>query len=108
MKNFEEKRVGFDVKDSPFGELTDDSAQYSLGYDNFTLSTFCDGYIFQKHFSEYEGCTVDTLFITENNFQEAKDNIPSLKARKQVKSPADFINVMKLEANMKLRFIELE
>ncbi|MFZ2054302.1 MAG: hypothetical protein WAU81_08905 [Candidatus Aminicenantales bacterium] len=48
MKEFEDKRVGLDVKNTPFGELQDDSSFYSVAYDEFKLSDFCDGYVFQK------------------------------------------------------------
>jgi hypothetical protein len=108
MKDFEDKSVGFDVKGSPFGNLTDDSTYYSLGHDRFTLSSFCDGYIFQKHFSDYEGCAVDSLFITEDNIQEAREYCPNLKARQYITSPQAQIESMAKDANMEKRFSFLE
>lgn len=108
MKEFRNKRVGFDVKGSPFSKLHDDGTYYSIGYDNFTLNTFCDGYIFQKHFKDYEGCTVDIKFITEENLQEAIDYCPNPKARKFLTKPEDFINSMRKDADMKRRFRDLE
>lgn len=108
MKEFQEKRVGFDVKDSPFGKLADDDTYYSAGYDNFMLSTFCGGYIFQKHFSDYEGCAVDEAFITEENIKEAIDYMPNPRARKFLRTPEAFIKAMKSDANMKRRFKNLE
>lgn len=108
MKNFVNKRVGFDVRDTPFGSLKDDSTYYSLGYDNFTLSTFCDGYIFQNHFSDYEGCSVDRLFITEKNIQEARDYCPNPGFRKRINTPEDLLKSIARNANMKKRFIDLE
>ncbi len=110
MKSFQDKRVGFDVKGTPFGYLKDDSTYYSLGYTNFTLSAFCDGYIFQKHFSDYEGCTVDKLFITEENLQEAIDYSANLKARERRDkiTPDSLINSMIKDANMKKRFRRFE
>lgn len=71
MHGFEKQRVGFDVKGTPFGKLTDPYTAYSAGYDDFTLATFTDGYIFLGPFRDYEGCTIDPYFITPENFQEA-------------------------------------
>ena len=108
MKEFQEKRVGFDVKDSPFGKLEDNDTYYAAGYDNFTLSTFCDGYVFQKHFSDYEGCAVDEAFITEENIKDAVAYLPNPQARKFLRTPEAFIKAMKSDADMKRRFKNLE
>ena len=104
MKEFKDKRVGFDVKGSPFGKLTDDSAYYCLGYKDFTLRTFCDGCIFQKNLSDYEGCTVDTKFVTDENLKEAIRNLPNVEARKSFATPEDFVNNVRKDTNMKKRF----
>jgi hypothetical protein len=106
MQELEDKRVGFDVKGSPFGRLKDDDTYYALGYPDFTLSTICDGYIFLNHFKDYEGCTVDTKFITEKNFEEALDYFDEPERRKEFKTPKDFINLMKERANIKKIFKE--
>ncbi|MGD9347359.1 MAG: hypothetical protein PVH84_15945, partial [Candidatus Aminicenantes bacterium] len=37
MAEFDGQRIGFDVKNSPFGLLQDNNIYYSLGYDDFTL-----------------------------------------------------------------------
>ena len=108
MREFKNKRVGFDVKGSPFGKLRDDDTYYSIGYDEFTLSTFCDGYIFQKHFSDYEGCTVDTEFITQKNLQEAIEYWTNPKTRKFKTKPEDFFVAMRGSADMKKRFRDLK
>jgi hypothetical protein len=106
MKEFENKRIGFDVRGTPFGKLKDDDTYYALGYPDFTLSTICDGYIFLNHFKDYEGCTVDTKFITENNFEEALDYFDEPERRKDFKAPKDFINLMKQRADIKKIFKE--
>lgn len=106
MKEFENKRIGFDVRGTPFGELKDEDTYYALGYPDFTLSTICDGYIFLNHFKDYEGCTVDTKFITENNFKEALDYFDEPERRKDFKAPKDFINLMKQRADIKKIFKE--
>ncbi len=106
MKEFEDKRVGFDVKGTPFGKFEGDDTYYAIGYPDFTLSTICDGYIFMNHFKDYEGCTVDTKFITEKNFEEALDYFDEPERRKDFKTPEDFIKLMKERANIKKRFKE--
>lgn len=101
MQELEDKRVGFDVRGTPFGRLKDDDTYYALGHPDFTLSTICDGYIFLNHFKNYEGCTVDTKFITEKNFQEALDYFDEPERRDEFKRPEDFIRLMKERANIK-------
>jgi len=111
MKEFKDKRVGFDVKGSPFGELRDDNSYYSVGYDDFTLETICDGYIFQKHLKDYEGCTVDENFITKENIDEAIEFLPNYKIRKFFKifkSPKLFNYFAKRDADVKSRFRKFE
>lgn len=62
--------VGFDVVGSPFGMLTDSTAIYQVGYPDFRLRDFCDGYIFQKPFREYEVDHFVENFINASNFEE--------------------------------------
>lgn len=104
MKEFKNKRFGFDVKGTPFGKLRDDDTYYSIGYEEFTLSTICDGYIFQKQLSDYEGCAVDTDFITEENFQEAIEYLPNVRARKFFTKPEELINEIVKDAQIQRRF----
>ena len=49
--------VGFDVTGTLFGSVSGETSYWRNGYPDFTLETFCDGYIFQKPFREYEGVT---------------------------------------------------
>jgi hypothetical protein len=108
MKEFEDKRVGFDVRNTPFGKLRDDRAYYSAGRARFKLQDFCDGYVFQKHIADYEGCTVDTLFVTGENFEEAVDYLPNPRLKKIFKSPQQFLSWMRLKVNTKRRFGNLD
>lgn len=108
MREFHDQRVGFDVVGSPFGKLRDNDAYYAIGYDNFTLSTFCDGYIFQMPVNQYQGCTVDTVFVTEGNLQEAIAWIPNVKARKHYKKPQDLIESMRDDVNMPRRLRDVK
>ena len=67
--------MGFDLMNTPLGNLPD-SSYYSMGYPNFKLSDFYDGYIFLKPIKQLSSCTIDTLFLNEANWQEACKNIP--------------------------------
>ncbi|WP_116811475.1 alpha/beta hydrolase-fold protein [Steroidobacter cummioxidans] len=75
MARFTDKRVGFDLADTPMGALADDSF-HSIGYTDFRLRDLADGYVYEKPFSEYEGCTVDEGFLTEQNWPEAHRQFP--------------------------------
>jgi hypothetical protein len=108
MEEFEDKRVGFDVQNTPFGKLRDDLTYYSAGRTRFKLEDFCDGYVFQKHIEDYEGCTVDPLFVTEENFQEAIDYLSNPRLKRIFKSPQQFLTWMRLKVNPKRRFGDLE
>jgi hypothetical protein len=76
MEAFGDKRVGFDTKGSPFESIHDSSSFYATGYPDFTLATIADGYIFEKPFRDYQGCTVDEQFLTEQNWPAAQEQIP--------------------------------
>lgn len=75
MSIFNNKPVGFDVINSPFGKLTSNNSYYALGYPNFTLDQFCDGYIFQNSFKNYMPITMEDDFITLENLPRVKKNM---------------------------------
>lgn len=75
MEKFPNKRVGFDLAGSPFGKLRDTSF-YSIGHAGFKLSDMADGYIYERPFDTYEGCTIDSLFLTDQNWPEVIKNFP--------------------------------
>lgn len=108
MQVLNNRAVGFDVRGTPFGALTDNQSYYSLGYANFTLDTYCDGYIFQGKLEDSEGVTVDPLSITEANLQEAIAYLPNPAFRKRVKVPEDMLAAMRRSADMKRRFKNLK
>ncbi len=108
MQEFSGKRVGFDVVDSPFGSLGDSDALYVVGRRDFSFSDFCDGYIFLKPFSEYEGCSVDPLFITEENFKVAVSFLPKADIKKKIKTAAQFLYKMKWDADFRRLYPDLQ
>ena len=72
MRLFENKNIGFDVYNSPFGDLPALDTYYAFGYPNFSLKMFCDGYIFQKHYEDYESMTMEEDFINPENMNDFK------------------------------------
>jgi len=64
--------VGFDVVGTPFECLGDSQSFYSVGYEDFKLSDFCDGYIFRKPFGEYEVASWIDDFVNDSNIDEAR------------------------------------
>lgn len=69
MSLYSDKRVGFDVENSPFGQLKSTNSYYALGYDNFTLDKYCDGYIYQDAFEYYQPITMENGFTHVETFQ---------------------------------------
>jgi len=67
--------LGFDVVETPMGNLPDHSA-YSMGYDHFTLGQLTDGYIFIKPLNELRKCRIDYDFLKHRTLQEVQDNFP--------------------------------
>jgi hypothetical protein len=72
MDIFENKPIGFDVINSPFGKLTSSNSYYAIGYPDFTLDEFCDGYIYQNKFKNYEPITMEKNYITSENIDRLK------------------------------------
>jgi len=83
MNHFKDKRVGFDVIGTPFGKLTASDTYYAFGYTDFTLDKFCDGYIYQYAFKDYEPITMEPDFITSTNIDRLKSFLTCLKLSKQ-------------------------
>lgn len=108
LRGFSTKRVGFDTGGSPFGLLRDQGAVYAAGSKDFTLNGFCDGYIFLKPFGEYEGCTVDPLFITEENLVEAVAFLPNAEIKKKIRTPAQFLAKMRWDADFRRLYPDLK
>ncbi len=78
MNIFKNKPVGFDVINTPFGELTCDNSYYTFGYPNFKLKQYCDGYLFQRAFKDYKPITMEENFITEKNIESLKSYLNCL------------------------------
>ena len=70
MDYFENKRIGFDLKNNPFGRLTSSNSFYKFGQDNFQLENLFDGYIYQKRFMDSEPMTLEENYFTEDNIDK--------------------------------------
>ncbi|MHC5024120.1 MAG: ChaN family lipoprotein [Planctomycetota bacterium] len=75
------RRAGFDTRGTPFGTLTGEMSDYARGRDDFTLADFCDGYVFQSPFSQYERVTLIPDFINRRNVDEAKERAANPRFR---------------------------
>jgi hypothetical protein len=64
--------VGFDVAGSPLASLPIENAVYARGYAPFTISDFCDGWIYTKPISEYEPVGYIDGWINESNVERAR------------------------------------
>lgn len=71
------QRFGFDTADTPMGTFTSTTSLYKFGYDNFCLRDFCDGYICQGTFNQYENVTFIKNFINETNIEKARKFFPN-------------------------------
>lgn len=81
--------VGFNLKGGPFGELRVKNGLYRYGYTDFKLEDFCDGWIYTKPISEYEGVTPIPGWINADNLATAQEQFPNPDFRS---ATADEIN----------------
>ena len=98
--------VGFDIAGSPFADLPGETSAYIFGYDDFKLSMFCDGYIFWKPLSQYEGVTPIQGFINEKDIEYARQQTPNPKFRNA--SPDDFYFSALKTANIQWKYRKFE
>jgi len=69
--------VGFDLEGGPFGEVRVRDAVYHHGYEDFKLADFCDGWIYSRPISEYEGVTPIAGWVDEDNLERARAQSPN-------------------------------
>jgi len=89
MRKINNTPVGFDLVKTPLGQLPD-SSYYSMGYDHFNLSKIYDGYIFLKPVKDLIGCTIDPLFLNEENWTMAINNMADPDWRPRPKSLEEY------------------
>lgn len=89
MEKLNNRKVGFDLANTPMGQLKDNS-YYSLGYPNLKLSDIYDGYIFLAPINKLKGCTIDPLFLNDENWSSAVQNMPDPDWRQRPKSLKEY------------------
>lgn len=107
MKQLGNRPAGFDLDGTPVGELRDTSA-YSIGYTDFKLSDMANGYIFYKPFEQYEGCTIDPLFLTDKNWPEVVLNYPDKDIQKVPRNKEEYISNISRYVDIKFRYRNLK
>lgn len=98
--------VGFDLINTPLGELPDSSAP-SLGYPGFTMGKLFDGYIFLVPFQDMQGCTIDTSFFDGKDWEAIKTQVPDPDWRGQLNDLQEFWKQIKDFADIKKRYRDL-
>ncbi|MBD3179000.1 MAG: hypothetical protein GF417_05035 [Candidatus Latescibacteria bacterium] len=68
------RSAGFDTAGSPFDKVPIKNAVYMHGYDSFTISDFCDGWIYTRPLSRYRPVTYIEDWISEENLERAREN----------------------------------
>ena len=71
------RRAGFDARGTPFGKLPCTNTYYKHARANFVLEDYCDGYVYQRPFSQYEGVTWIRGFINRRNVGEVRRRNPT-------------------------------
>lgn len=100
------RRAGFDVTGTPFESLPGESSLWKHGYDDFTLGTFCDGYIIQGPLSGYEGVTVIDGWFSEENREDAIAQIanPDPRVKSRDRTVEDLTESMAADTDMSRHF----
>jgi len=107
MSRFERKSVGFDLINTPLGELRD-SSSYSIGYKDFRLQEMADGYIFLKPLKETQGCTIDSNFLTDANWPEVVLNYPDKDVDKIPANKEEYLNKIARYVDIDWRYRNLQ
>ncbi|NIO00752.1 MAG: hypothetical protein GTO42_01215 [Candidatus Latescibacteria bacterium] len=102
----EERRVGFDIVDSPFGRLRDTNSYWSHSAEDFRLDMYCDGWICQKPLSDYVGVTAVEGWFNESNRLDAIAQIanPDPRVKNKDVSVDDLMESLISDTDFKRRF----
>ncbi len=73
--------VGFDTRSTPFGDLPAKTSFYRHGYEPFTLSDLCDGYIFIKPLSQFQNVRHIHGFINVGNVELARRRLSNVQRK---------------------------
>ena len=107
MARFPGQAVGFDLVDSPFGNLPDNS-YYASGYQDFHLAQLADGYIYVQPFAAFQGCTLDENFLTEVNWPEAQRQFPDPDWHRRPQTLSEYWQQIRSYVDIQQRLAGLE
>ncbi len=107
LAGFVDKRIGFDLVGTAAGFLRDTS-QYSYGYADFKLQDMADGYIYQMPFEQYEGCSIDSVFLTDENWPEVVKYYPDKDVSRVPANKEEYLRNIGFYVDMKLRYRNLQ
>ncbi len=104
-----QRRVGFDLAGSPFGKLTGASSYWGRAIPGFRAEQYCDGWIYQKPLSEYEGVRLVPGWFTAENRLEAIAQIanPDPRVKNRSRTVEDLTAGMAEPADIPRRFAML-
>ncbi len=100
------RRVGFDVKDSPFGQLRAATSLWARAAKDFRLEMYCDGWIYQMPLSRYEGVQVIPGWFNEANRLEAiaQSANPDPRWKNRERTVEQLMDGMASDTDFKRRF----
>ena len=101
-------RVGFDVAGSPLAGVGDPDSEFAKFNRRFVFGDLCDGYVRLGDLEDYEGCAVDPLFVTEENFAEAVAFLPNVHIKRKLFTPAQFLAKFRWDADFRRLYPDLE
>ncbi len=103
MARMGNRPLGFDLLDTPAGALRDTS-YFSMGYPDFRLAQFFDGYIFLAPFATLQSCTIDENFVDESNIETALRQAPDPDWHGRQHSLAEFRQLIRDMADIEKRY----
>ena len=71
-----------------------------MGYPDFRLSDYCDGYVFLEPLNAFEPLTVDDEAITQTNLQAARVALGNLRLRAEIDTVPKYLQHLRDVASM--------
>jgi hypothetical protein len=97
------KPVGFDLAETPMGKIRDESRN-SIGFRNFMLGQFFDGYVFLAPFQSLVGCTMDPTFFNSKTWAQISPQIPDRDWRAPISNLDDYKQQIAEFVNISMRY----
>ena len=106
----DKRRVGFDVAGSPFGGLPGQQSYFGRAVPGFRTDMFCDGWIYQMPFRQYEGVHVVSGWFDEQNRLQAVAQMLNLdpRARDTTRTVESLTKALAADTEIPRRFAMLE